>query len=175
MWFLVDTDYVLLKLCDKIGNFGVIFKAAKHLYENESKSQHLCLITVLLLKYLGARNWSIQGESSNTSSDGLLNSLSDEDVKNDEDKSDTDMYLEGLTLCQKITSKALLTAGSDDFFAVCEVNNWVNCCFYLTKRDNPVLSNIYKTIYVPQFCVPSFRTFSVIKESFNTCTTFIGE
>lgn len=175
MCFLMDTDYVLLKLCDKIGNFGLIYKAAKYLYENESKSKHLCLIAVLLLKYLAAKNLLTQGESFNTSSDGVLNSLIVEDIKNDEDKSDADTYLEGLTFCQKIVRKSLLTAGSEDIFPICEVINWVNSCFYLTKRDNSIQSYIYKTIYTPEFCVPSFKVFSAIKESFDTCTSFIGE
>lgn len=174
MCFLLDTDYVLLKICDKIGNFGLIYKAARHLYENESKSNHLCLITVLLLKYLAAKNLGAQGESFNTSSDDILNS-SVEDVKNDEDKSDTDLYLEGLTFCQKVMRKALLTAGSEDVYAISEVINWVNSCFYLTKRDNPVQPDIYKTIYIPDCCVPSFKVFSTIKESFDTCTTFTGK
>lgn len=174
MCFLLDTDYVLLKICDKIGNFGIIFKAAKHLYENDSKSEHLCLITVLLLKYLAAKNLGALGESFNTSSDGILNS-SIEDVKNDEVKSDTEMYLEGLIFCQKVVRKALLTARSEDVFAICEVINWVNSCFYLTKRDNQIHPDIYKNIYIPDCCVPSFKVFSTIKESFDTCTTFTGK
>lgn len=175
MCFVMDTDHVLLKLCNNIGNFGIIYKAAKYLYENESKSKHLCLIAVLLLKYLAAKNLPAQCESFNTSSDGLLNSLIVEDIKNDEDKSDTDMYLEGLTFCQKIMRKALLTAGPEDMFAICEVINWVNTCFYLTKRGNQIELDIYKTIYTPEFCVPSFKAFSTIKELFDTCATFSGE
>lgn len=169
----METDDVLLHICNKMGNFGIILKAAKYLYENESKSKNLCLIAVLFLKYLAAHSFSSQSDSFNTSSDGL--SLIVEDVKNGIDKSETDLYVDGVNFCQQIIRKALLTATEEDTFAICEVLNWVNSCFYLTKKENPIQNEIYKTFYTPSYSLPSLNTLSAIKDYFEICASYTSK
>lgn len=175
MCFSLEKDYVLVKLCDRMGHFDMIIKAAEHLYLNEMNSKNLCLIAVLFLKYLTTKNSCRPCESFNESSDGLLSPLYMNDLKKEEDKSETDTCLEGLNLCQKIVSKALLKAGEDDILAIQEVVNWVNTCYYLTKRDNPIQDQLYKNFYTPDSCIASFNTFSTIKEVFEICTAFVGK
>lgn len=49
-----NRDTVLLNFCDKAENFNVILQSSELIYDRSSNSQNLCLIAVLILKYIGS-------------------------------------------------------------------------------------------------------------------------
>lgn len=173
--FLLDKDYILVELSGTIGKFDVILSAAEYLYANESSSRNLCLIVVLFLKCVAFREQELRGDSFCDSYIDLPVQTTN-DLKGDEDVHESDMYIQGLKLSQKIIQKALVNAETDQILAVDAVMNWINCCFYMTRIENSLRNDIYKNIYSSHsYCAPSYSTFKAIRDVFQCYVGYIGK
>lgn len=152
-----------------------MLKVVQYLNANESAVRNLCLIAVLFLKRLSNQDTSHLGNSFDESELDLMCPNITAVTLTVRDKHEIDLLRDGLQVCQAIVTKALLQADEDEKFATFEVANWLNCCYYLIRRDNQLQNELYPNFYKPDYCIPSSDTFSRIKQCFDLCTNFVGK
>lgn len=167
---------MLIKFCQKVAKYDTILKVAEHLYRSDSDSRNLCLVAVLLLKYMATYDTQLSCDSFSDNSDGCLlpNHSSSDILLNSENSSSN--FINGLKLSERIVIKALVSAEKNQLQDVVEVMNWINSCFYLTRsQENSHQTELFKHIYHSEHTVPAYSTFAAIRNVFDIFCSFIGK
>ncbi|RZC32599.1 uncharacterized protein BDFB_000923 [Asbolus verrucosus] len=112
----LDYDDIYVKLCEKTGDYNLIFKIARRIYDQESSSKNLCLMAILLIKYIGIYKIQLSDDSF-LESEGLILSDTNCIVDNDD-------FCHGLQLAEKIVARVVFKAQLEDVSACVEVVNW---------------------------------------------------
>lgn len=165
----MNVNTVLLQICSRIEKFDIIVKAAQYFSTNEVNTEKLSLMASLILKSIGTRISRF--------SDSLDNSqIFDVTVNN---SAENDLFvntnnLNGLKLCQKIVSKALVNATESELQQVIDVMNWASSCFYITNKRSPMEIELFKEIYSGDQAVPNESVYNAIRDNLQLYIGYIG-
>ncbi|XP_023312485.1 kinetochore-associated protein 1-like [Anoplophora glabripennis] len=170
----LDKDSVLIKFCEKVAKYDAIVKVAERLYDGESDSRSLCLVAVLLLKYTASCDTHMSCDSFSDNSDGCLLPCDSGPGISSSSENASNSFVVGSRLCEKIVVKALINAKEYELHDVMEVVNWIYSCFYLTRSQDPLQTELFKHIYHSEHILPASSTFAAIRNVFELFCNFIG-
>ncbi|XP_044266057.1 uncharacterized protein LOC123012232 [Tribolium madens] len=158
-------DYfdVLIRFCEKTGDYNMIVKTAEKVLDRENSTKNLCLMAVLLLGYVGTYKLQLSDTFLDDSDTSLIVSNSDHVVSG-----------EGLRIAGAIIAKAMSKAEPDEIMPCVEIADWVNVSFHFTRNpESDLKKQLFGENYRPVPMVSGFQTFSVIKLIFNAFCGFV--
>lgn len=161
-----DRDAVLLNFCSKVEHFNAILQSAELIYETSVDSRDLCLIAVLILKYIG----SVTSNFNQTALD-----LNETFVPQNAGTTSTNVFVEGLRLAGKAAAKAVLSSDGRDLDACIEVLKWVQTTCFMTLVKNDVLQAEIKCSFVYDLAVPTNNAFGAVKKVFNLYVDYMSK
>lgn len=161
----VNRNEVIIYFCSKLENFNAILHSSELIYKMSNNSKHLCLIAVLILKYVG----------SSMNNHQTIPNL-DETFMPQNINLEVNVFIQGLRLAEKIAAKAILNAEVSELDACVEVLKWVQTTYFMVLPKNDTLqAELLMHSIVYDFAVPANNTFESVKSTFNLYVDYISK
>lgn len=161
----LNKGYVLVKFCENLDNFSYINKIADVIYNSDSDTKTLCLISSLILNKIGTQKADLNGAGLNITQQFSVEDLTDFDTK---------IYVESLQMAVKLTTNSLLKCNSDDLCSSMEIFKWAQNSFFLLRRNVALSNKIFKFHYNFDIA-PTFNTLRVMRETYNMYSRYAGQ
>lgn len=153
-----NQDRILLKFCSKVESFNAILQSAELIYEASCNSQNLCLVSVLILKYIGSSMHNLHQTALDLNETLMIQNTS-LDINN---------FIKGLKLAEKIATKAILSSEVSNLDCCVEVLKWIQTtCFMTVDRNDVSLKDVGKCSFVYDVALPANMAFQTVKRVFN--------